>query len=46
MNNCRNELFRIYKKCLNMYVIFRGKVFVEIEGDDVLNFNIILFFIV
>lgn len=27
-----------------MHVIFRGKVFVEIEGDDVLNPNTILFF--
>lgn len=28
-----------------MHVIFRGKVFVEIEGSGALNPNIILFFI-
>lgn len=33
------------KEWLNMHVIFRGKMFVEIEGSGALNPNIILFFI-
>lgn len=45
MNNCRNELFRIYiKKMMRCPVICRKKVYADFEGGGALHPNTILFF--